>query len=95
MNLNIEIDCAPGALRPDYFFEKIIGYIHDTNKEDNLIIEFLENINKQPTSKLFGCWKWEINFTEKYKELFETIQSSFKTKLTEYYNNSAIRFASW
>ena len=57
MNLTIEIDCAPGALRPDYYFEHIINYIQNTNKEHNLIIEFLENVNKQPTNKLFGCWK--------------------------------------
>ena len=58
-----------------------------------MIIEFLENISKQPINKLFGCWKWEVNFTEKHKELFKPIQTIFKTRLTEYYNNGAIRFA--
>ena len=94
--LDIEIDCAPGALRPDYFFEDICSALKNIYLKDKKSgIEFIENINKNPITKLFGCWKWEINFDKENKEHFEIIQEVFKKKLTNYYNKGFIRYGSW
>lgn len=90
--LIIEIDCQPGSLRPDYFYNNIIDSLQH-NQNQNIKNEFEKLKNNKPVSKLFGNWTWKLDINNTKTE--SEIQAIFKEKLTQYYNNGAIRYAGW
>lgn len=94
MSLNIEIDCAPGATRPQTYFDNIAKLL--MQNENETINQFGKRIEKmQPISAKFGSWDWEITLSAEESTVIEQIQIYFKNELTKLYNTGAIRFASW
>lgn len=94
MSLNIEIDCAPGATRPQTYFDNIAKLL--IQNENKTISEFGKRIDTmKPISTKFGSWDWVITLSGEELTLREQIQSCFKNELTKLYNLGAIRFASW
>jgi hypothetical protein len=89
--MNIEIDCPPGETRPGYLFKSILEIL---SKHGNQKIKDFskKNLNKEPDTKLFGNWTWNL---EIQTEIQGEVQNEFKKRLTEYYNNGIIRYASW
>ena len=94
MSLNIEIDCAPGATRPQTYFDNIAKLL--MQNENETIIQFGKRIEKmQPISAKFGSWDWVITLSAEELSVKEQIQSYFKNELTKLYHSGGIRFASW
>ena len=94
MSLNIEIDCAPGATRPQTYFDNIAKLL--IQNENKTISEFGKRIDKmKPISSKFGSWDWVITLTSEESTVKEQIQSYFKNELIKLYNSGGIRFASW
>lgn len=91
MVLIIEIDCPPGKVRPGDLFKNIMNDLSQ-NKNNKIKVFVEKNLNKQPNTKLFGEWKWCL---EVESEIYSEIQNFFKQKLTIYYNQNLIRYASW
>ncbi len=75
----IELDCAPGAIRPG---DLITGVIKDTGLE-----------SKEPVSMLFGEWTW--NYSEVDPDDWKRIQKIVKERITKLYQSGMIRFGSW
>lgn len=75
----IELDCAPGALRPGDLIGKVI---EGTGLPD-----------REPVSKFFGCWTWE--YKDIPVELWLRIRPTLKTRVTALYESGAIRYGSW
>lgn len=75
----IEIDCAPGPVRPDAFY---VNTIVGTG------LPF-----REPTCKVFGCWTWD--YSDLPLEVWERVTPILKERLTAFYLKGAIRFASW
>jgi hypothetical protein len=75
----IELDCAPGFIRPGHLIE---GVIKDTGLE-----------LKVTTSRCFGNWTWDYSDVpaEKWKE----IQPILKARIEELYHAGRIRYGSW
>lgn len=95
MNLQIEIDCAPGGIRPQQFFNNIVTKISENSKSEELT-KFSKNlIDFKPVSSRFGCWEWVIQIDNSISKHFAFIQNIFKEDLTSLYNSGAIRYASW
>lgn len=105
--LTINIDCAPGANRPDYYFNLIIDDLCYIDNKDLTILEkkYLETQkNKDTLYRTFGNWCWEIKLTGfinyngyNYDVSIDKkkILEMFRTKLQDYYKNNFIRYASW
>jgi len=95
MNLQIEIDCAPGGTRPQQFFNNIVTNI-STKSESEELKKFCKGlINLKPVSSRFGCWEWVIKIDDNISQHFSFIQTIFKEDLTSLHNSGAIRYASW
>ena len=77
INTTIEIDCEPFAPRPDVYFQHIWNEI--LHRENNI---------PEPISKFFGCWTWEITFTEEE-------QNAVGEYIKSLYNSGKIRYGSW
>jgi hypothetical protein len=77
----IQIDCAPGTVRPEYHFTALCEKIGMKEDEFELV------------SKFFGEWTWKVKHEaiEKYKSQQEVV----KEFLTNLYKRGDIRFASW
>tara|TARA_B100000795_G_C22753950_1_gene420635 strand:- start:806 stop:1087 length:282 start_codon:yes stop_codon:yes gene_type:complete len=92
MNLEIEIDCAPGITRPNTHLESILLYIKDNDNIEikNWAIKYIETPPKYSNS--FGCWTW--NFEIK-KVIKDEVLLIFENKLTGLYISGCIRYASW
>ena len=80
-NFSLEIDCAPGGIRPD---DILPSALNETEmKEEDFEI----------TSKVFGNWTF-IPLKEK-EELYKTSQSKIAENLKSIYGSGRIRYASW
>ena len=75
----IELDCAPGAVRPGSL---IAGVIKDTGLEE-----------RDSVGKFFGNWTW--NYNDVPKRVWKKIQPTLKERITALYNSGAIRYGSW
>ena len=92
----IEIDCAPGAIRPNTHFSNIVQKLETQYKDNEQIVKFAEYLkNLQQISARFGNWEWKVEFNDENIMLKEVIQNHFKNHLTSLYNQGAIRYASW
>ena len=79
------------ALFPGDLFKLIMEYI--LKQENQKIKDFSKNnINKEYFKKFFGEWSWNL---EVESEIHTDVQKIFKEKLTEYYKQGIIRYASW
>ena len=88
--MNIEIDCPPGNPRPGDLFKAIMESLSKNSNQE--IKDFSqENLNSEPT-KNFGCWTWDLEIKP---EIHSEVQSVFKNRLMEYYQNGIVRYASW
>ena len=79
--LTIELDCAPGAPRPD-------TYIKDVLEGTGLPV-------REPVSKVFGNWTWDFSDIEGIEERWPEIQKLTKPRVTELFNSGRIRYGSW
>ena len=77
----IDLDCAPGPIRPN---QLLPGILEDTG----IIID-----PEQTVSRLFGNWQWEI--PEEQSELYEKVRETIKDRITALYNKGFIRYGSW
>ena len=76
----IELDCAPGAARPDAYIE---GIIKDTGLQAN-----------KPVKKFFGNWTWDFS-DQCTAEQWEEWQPLFKERIENLYSHGFIRYGSW
>ena len=85
--IKLEIDCAPGAIRPDSHFNNIITLVQESDL-NNEIKELVDKkwSDQEAVSKMFGSWGWEledlstakkndqiVDFVFKYLKTFELI----------------------
>lgn len=79
MSKTIEIDCAPGAPRPDCYYKVIC---------EKLNIEYAE-----PISRFFGNWTWVLpDLTDEQVKLYDEIVPTYIKGL---YEKGHIRYGSW
>ena len=91
MLLLIEIDCAPGKIRPNHFYNLIIECMSQNSNQN--IKEWSQNVkNLEPDLKLIGNWTWNLEIES---DIYQEVQTIFKQQLTEFYNQGCIRYASW
>lgn len=81
MSFTIELDCAPGGLRPG---DLIGNVIHGTGLPDS-----------NPVSKCFGNWMWDYSKVEGISELWPKIQPMLKKRIEDLYVSGRIRYGSW
>ncbi len=79
MEKSVELDCAPGSLRPG---DLIGGVLHG-----------LEIEVKEPTSMSFGNWTWR--FDDIPDERWLEIKPVLKERVIKLYNSGIIRYGSW
>ncbi len=79
MNQTIELDCAPGAIRPGNLLP---GVIEGTG------LEIRESV-----SRFFGNWIFDYNDIDPTK--WKEIQPTLKQRITALYNAGHIRYGSW
>jgi hypothetical protein len=75
----IELDCAPGSIRPG---DLIGGVIKDLGLP-----------LREPVSMFFGNWTWDYSDIpeDKWKETHDVR----KQRITDLYNSGFIRYGSW
>jgi len=79
MEQSIELDCAPGMVRPG---QLIKGVIFETGLPE-----------REPVAKTFGNWKWR--YDDIAPEVWAEIQPTLKARITELYHGGSIRYGSW
>lgn len=79
MNITIEIDCAPGGPRPDFYLEQVL---EGTG---------IPTVDK--SSAFFGNWTFEIKDVK--EEVWETAKPIIAERLKSLHNSGSIRYASW
>ena len=95
MSLEIEIDCAPGLTRPNVYFECIMNQAEKNSVLSEFAKEYIKNNPEfKPEFTSFGNWGWTINL-KKHKEIGNTLEQLFITKLTSYHDQGYIRYGSW
>ena len=95
-SITIEIDCAPGGVRPDTHFYNISSKLPDCYKDNEKIIKFTQKLlNLKHISARWGNWEWKIEFDEENKDILTMVQNHFQIHLTNLHKTGAIRFASW
>lgn len=77
----IELDCPPGAPRPDVYLPEVLAGTGLT------VADFEE------PSKVFGNWKYRLK-TEK-NDVYKGIQETIKFRIKELYSRGCIRYGSW
>lgn len=77
----IEIDCAPGNLRPGDVMKSMI-------EELELPFKY-----KETSGRLFGNWTWTFN--EFNEEDWRAIQKKVGPYLTKCWEKGTVRYASW
>ena len=92
--ITISIDCAPGSTRPDSYFKYIVNKIGNSTVSQDAKDYIKDYINKEKHSACFGEWTWNLEEPKK-TGVKEEIITFFRTALTEYYNQGAIRYASF
>lgn len=75
----IELDCAPGAARPDTHIGEVLA---DTGIP-----------LKDPVSKVFGNWMWD--YSDVPQEVWEAAKPKLKERISALYNSGRIRYGSW
>ncbi len=96
MSIKIEIDCRPGSIRPDTYFNQIITIL-----SKNSLIGIKEFGEKhmtnfpKPVSQRFGNWIWEMPLVDNEIIIKAKIINIFKEELTKYFNSGAIRCGQW
>jgi hypothetical protein len=75
----IELDCPPGAPRPD---ELIQGVIKDTGLE-----------LREPVGKFFGNFTWD--YRDVPDDVWLKAKPILKTRITALYQCGRIRYGSW
>lgn len=79
MQQTIELDCAPGALRPGDLIE---GVIEGTGLP-----------SRKPVVMLFGNWTWDYSDVDP-KE-WARVQEITKPRIEALYHRGCIRYGSW
>ena len=80
MTRTIELDCAPGPLRPG---DLIGGVIKSTGLP-----------NKKTESRWFGCWVWDYS-AETTDEQWLELRPKLIERITALYEAGYIRYGSW
>lgn len=75
----IELDCAPGAVRPGDLIE---GVIKDTGLPE-----------RKPVAMFFGQWTWD--YTDIDPAVWAAAKPVLKERITALYHGGAIRYGSW
>ncbi len=75
----IELDCAPGTMRPG---DLITGVISETGLEP-----------KEACSKFFGNWEWD--YSDVPKEEWMKVRPLLKERVKSLYTHGYIRYGSW
>jgi hypothetical protein len=75
----IELDCAPGGIRPGDLIEGVLA-------ETGLPVF-------EAGSKLFGNWTW--SFGPEHDEVFAKAKPIIKGRITSLYHDGLIRYGSW
>jgi hypothetical protein len=75
----IELDCAPGTLRPG----DLIGDV----------IKDLGLPEREPQSMFFGNWTW--NYSDVPADTWQRAKPELKARITALYEAGAIRYGSW
>ncbi len=95
-DIYITIGCQPGEPRPDAYFKNVIETLLNKYKWNDCQKSFLnQHLEKEPFSKLFGDWKWELSTNNLTTNDISDIKKKIGIILTEYYNNGLIRYAEW
>jgi hypothetical protein len=76
---SIELDCAPGAIRPGDLLSTV-------TKDTGLVLD-------KPDSMSFGNWEWVIPADQ--HELYEKVQPLVKNRIEALYHKGFIRYGSW
>lgn len=79
MEQSIELDCAPGSLRPG---DLIAGVIKGTGLKE-----------QEPVSTVFGNWTWI--YPDVPESQWKVIQKVLKDRIEKLYHSGAIRYGSW
>lgn len=84
MEMTIELDCAPGGVRPNELIGRVIaGTVLEQHTQPDA-----------PNSTFFGNWTW--NYTEKVtEEEWKAVQEFTKPRVQRLYNEGFIRYGSW
>lgn len=75
----IEIDCAPGPVRPGDL------YVH--------VIAGLGLAEREPVSTFFGNWTWD--YSDVPANEWAAVRPLLKSRITDLYNRGRIRYGSW
>lgn len=75
----IELDCEPGAARPDTHIGEVLAGTGIPVKE--------------PISKVFGNWMWD--YKDVPKDVWEAAKPKFEERIKALYNSGRIRYGSW
>ena len=75
----IELDCAPGGMRPEHLIK---GVIKGTGLEV-----------KEPSNKLFGNWTWD--YSEVDDETWRLINPLLRERISKLHEDGIIRYGSW
>lgn len=78
---SIELDCAPGSMRPGDLIE---GVIEGTG---------ITLDPKKPNGMFFGNWEWVI--PEAQNAAYEKAKDIIRERITKLYNAGVIRYGSW
>ena len=81
MRHSIELDCAPGGVRPNSLFPSIVEGTGLSKKDFELV------------SKFFGNWKWEL--IGKKDTIYKKALPSIRRRIKALYNEGSIRYGSW
>ena len=79
MEKSIELDCAPGGIRPGDLIEGVVQGLDLTIPETSM--------------RFFGNWKWE--FPDVSDERWQEIQPTIKERVSALYARGVIRYGSW
>ena len=81
MEKSIELDCAPGGIRPDALIAEVM-------KSSGV-----EYDGRQPISRFFGNWKWD--FSDIPDATWNKASAIFKERIEKLYSSGIIRYGSW
>lgn len=79
--ITIELDCPPGAPRPD-------GLLPGVLENTGLTVEDFEN-----TSRFFGNWIYKLK--DGKEEAYAIAKPTIKERVKALYYSGAIRYGSW
>jgi hypothetical protein len=77
----IELDCAPGGIRPNDLLPGVLKDTGITIDPDNTV------------SRFFGNWKWEV--PNEQTQAYEAVRETVKDRIETLYHSGVIRYGSW